>query len=148
MIPGRGCKRLQKRTRCLARAAAARDSMDPMSVASAGFLDVPDAGHALQVAAQLALAATLGGVLGYERQRLGKAAGTRTHMLVALGAALFALVAVESGMSASDLSRVIQGIVAGVGFLGAGTILKVGAHEEVHGLTTAAGLWFTAAVGT
>jgi putative Mg2+ transporter-C (MgtC) family protein len=79
---------------------------------------------------------------------MGKAAGLRTHMLVALGAALFVLAPLEAGMTVADASRVIQGIVAGIGFLGAGAILKIIERREVEGLTTAAGIWFTAAVGT
>lgn len=67
---------------------------------------------------RLALAAILGGMLGYDRERAGKAAGLRTHMLVSVGSALFVLIPQQAGLSDSDLSRVIQGIVAGVGFLG------------------------------
>ena len=69
---------------------------------------------------RLVLAAALGGLLGYEREQRGKAAGLRTHMLVALGAALFVLVPQQSGMSNTDMSRVIQGVITGMGFLGAG----------------------------
>jgi len=68
-------------------------------------------------------------------------------MLVALGAALFTVAPLEAGMSIGDLSRVFQGIAAGIGFLGAGTILKLTGGEEIKGLTTAAGLWLTAAIG-
>jgi uncharacterized membrane protein YhiD involved in acid resistance len=91
----------------------------------------------------------LGGALGWERERAGKAAGMRTHMLVAMGAAFFVFVPQQSGMSAEGLGRVIQGLVAGIGFLGAGAILKPseGDDSQVRGLTTAAGIWFTAAVG-
>jgi putative Mg2+ transporter-C (MgtC) family protein len=71
----------------------------------------------------------------------------RTHILVALGSALFVLAGREAGFSASDTSRVVQGIIAGIGFLGAGTILKLADRGEVHGLTTAATIWVTAAVG-
>ncbi len=75
------------------------------------------------------------------------AAGLRTHILVAIGAALIVLSGIQSGFSDADSSRVIQGIVAGIGFLGAGTILKIGERVEVHGLTTAASIWLTAGVG-
>ncbi|RYY93505.1 MAG: MgtC/SapB family protein, partial [Comamonadaceae bacterium] len=72
----------------------------------------------------------------------------RTHMLVAIGSALFVLVPQQTGIVPADMSRVIQGLIAGVGFLCAGTILKHGKDEQqVHGLTTAAGLWMTAAIG-
>ena len=68
-------------------------------------------------------------------------------MLVALGAALFVLIPQQSGVSDADLTRVLQGLVAGVGFLGAGCIIKGQAEEEVKGLTTAANIWLTAAIG-
>jgi putative Mg2+ transporter-C (MgtC) family protein len=97
---------------------------------------------------RLALAAALGAVMGYQRERVHSTAGLRTHILVCLGAAFFVLASVEAGQTSADVSRVIQGIVAGVGFLGAGTILKVGDRLEVHGLTTAASIWLTAAIGT
>jgi putative Mg2+ transporter-C (MgtC) family protein len=86
-------------------------------------------------------------LLGIEREQKGKAAGVRTHMLVAIGAALFVLLSQQAGMPSSDMSRVIQGIIAGIGFLGAGTILKSDNDEQVKGLTTAAGIWLTAAIG-
>lgn len=111
------------------------------------FSDLPDLEHATRVSVRLLLAATLGGVLGYEREHKGKAAGLRTHMLVAVGAALFVLVPLEAGMPLEDASRVIQGIIAGIGFLGAGTILKGNSAQDVKGLTTAAGIWLTAAIG-
>jgi putative Mg2+ transporter-C (MgtC) family protein len=98
---------------------------------------------------RLLIAAILGGILGFEREHKGKAAGVRTHMLVAIGAALFVLVPSMSGSQADAMSRVLQGVIAGIGFLGAGTILKGKEDEEGHvkGLTTAAGLWMTAAIG-
>lgn len=98
-------------------------------------------------AARLVLAGVLGALLGIQRERVHSAAGLRTHILVALGAALFVLAEVESGADQAALSRVIQGIVAGIGFLGAGAILKIGDRVEVMGLTTAASIWITAAVG-
>ena len=111
------------------------------------FSDVPDAAQVTRIVLRLLLAAALGGVLGYERERRGKAAGVRTHMLVALGAALFVLVPQQAGVSDADMTRVIQGVVAGIGFLGAGAIIKGSAEESVKGLTTAAGIWLTAAIG-
>jgi putative Mg2+ transporter-C (MgtC) family protein len=111
------------------------------------FSDIPDFEHAIRVSVRLLLAAVLGGVLGYEREYKGKAAGLRTHMLVSLGAALFVLVPLEGGMPLEDLSRVMQGIITGIGFLGAGTILKGNSIQDVKGLTTAAGIWLTAAIG-
>jgi putative Mg2+ transporter-C (MgtC) family protein len=111
------------------------------------FADVPDAAQVTRIVLRLALAAALGGILGYERERQGKAAGVRTHMLVALGAALFVLVPQQAGVEGGDMTRVIQGVVVGIGFLGAGSIIKGGAEEDVKGLTTAAGIWLTAAIG-
>ncbi|HVJ84993.1 MAG TPA: MgtC/SapB family protein [Caulifigura sp.] len=111
------------------------------------FSDVPSLAEVLRIAVRLLVAALLGGVLGYERAKAGKSAGLRTHMLVALGSALFALIPSQAGMKLEDMSRVVQGIVTGIGFIGAGSILKHSATHEVHGLTTAAGLWLTAAIG-
>ncbi len=114
---------------------------------AAEFSDLPDIEQATRVMVRLLLAALLGGLLGIERESHGKAAGVRTHMLVAMGAALFVLVSQQAGMLEADISRVVQGVVAGVGFLGAGAILKLDGEEKVKGLTTAAGIWLTAAIG-
>jgi len=86
-------------------------------------------------------------MLGYERESKGKAAGLRTHMLVALGAALFIMAPSLAEFEDTSLSRIIQGLVAGIGFLGAGAIVKGKPGEEVEGLTTAASIWMTAAIG-
>jgi putative Mg2+ transporter-C (MgtC) family protein len=96
---------------------------------------------------QLLAAMLMGAVVGLQRQHVGQAAGLRTHMLVAMGRALFVLVPLEVGMSWSDISRVMQGVLTGLGFIGAGAILKGTGGHEVHGLTTAAGIWMTAAIG-
>jgi putative Mg2+ transporter-C (MgtC) family protein len=93
------------------------------------------------------LAAMLGGLIGYQRERVGKEAGLRTHMLVALGAALYILVPQQAGIESADLMRVLQGLVAGIGFLGAGTIVKHSTVGKVQGLTTAASIWLTSAIG-
>jgi len=111
------------------------------------FAQLPAAGEVLAVLARIATAIALGALLGEERQRAGKAAGLRTHMLVALGSALFVLFPLEAGMPPTDISRVIQGVATGIGFIGAGTVLKRTNPEEVHGLTTAASIWLTAAIG-
>ena len=105
----------------------------------------PDLGALGHVASRLVAAAVLGGLIGLERERAGKAAGIRTHMMVALGAALFVLVPIAAGLEPGDLSRVIQGIAAGMGFLGGGTIVK--RADDIEGLTSAATIWFTGAVG-
>jgi putative Mg2+ transporter-C (MgtC) family protein len=113
------------------------------------FSDITDASQVTRVIVRLLIAAVLGGILGFEREHKGKAAGVRTHMLVSMGAALFVLVPRLAGADDAALSRVVQGIVAGIGFLGAGTILKGRELNTAHvkGLTTAAGLWMTAAIG-
>jgi putative Mg2+ transporter-C (MgtC) family protein len=111
------------------------------------FSDLPTAVEFTRVILRLAIAAILGALLGLEREHSGKAAGVRTHMLVAVGAAIFVLVPQQMQMPDAELSRVIQGVITGVGFLGAGTILKSTSEETVKGLTTAAGLWLTAAIG-
>lgn len=113
----------------------------------AEFSDLTDPALMTRAILRLLVAALLGGLLGWEREHQGKAAGVRTHMLVAMGAALFVLVSQQVGMQVDDMSRVVQGITAGVGFLCAGTILKGNRLDDVKGLTTAAGLWLTAAVG-
>ena len=94
------------------------------------------------------LAVALGAGIGYQRERAGKAAGLRTLVLVATGAALFTVVSIFGfGVEGVDISRVAAGVVVGVGFLGAGVILRGRSEEEVAGLTTAATIWVTAGVG-
>lgn len=113
------------------------------------FSDIADVSQLTLIAVRLVMAALLGAILGFERESQGKSAGVRTHMLVSIGAALFVLVPDISGAEHDAISRVVQGVVAGIGFLGAGTILKnsdLDTHQ-VKGLTTAAGLWMTAAIG-
>ncbi len=113
----------------------------------AEFSDIPDAAQLTRLTLRLLIAAALGGLLGYERELQGKSAGMRTHMLVAIGAALFVLIPQQAGASNEDLSRVLQGLIAGVGFLGAGSIIVGTKDAETKGLTTAAGIWVTAAIG-
>lgn len=111
------------------------------------LLNVPDGTQVGQIVGRTLVAAFLGGVLGYEREQKGKAAGIRTHMLVALAAAFFVIIPLQAGMSENELSRVLQGLAAGVGFLGAGAIVKQSEQGHVLGLTTAAGIYFTTAIG-
>jgi putative Mg2+ transporter-C (MgtC) family protein len=108
---------------------------------------LPDRTELAHVVIRLTAALVLGAVVGYEREQAGKAAGLRTHMLVAMGTALFVLAASQSGMNLDGVSRVIQGLATGIGFIGAGAILKLSATREIQGLTTAAGIWVTAAIG-
>jgi putative Mg2+ transporter-C (MgtC) family protein len=120
---------------------------DISSLVVAEFSDLSDVTEFTRLILRLAIAAALGGLLGWERERSGKAAGMRTHMLVAMGAALFVLIPQQMNRSAADRARALQGVIPGVGFLGAGTILKSANEATVKGLTTAAGLWLTAAIG-
>jgi putative Mg2+ transporter-C (MgtC) family protein len=111
---------------------------------AAGF---PDAASMVRITVRLIVAMIFGAVIGIQRERAGKPAGLRTHMMVALGAAVFIMASGEFGMNADSISRVIQGLVTGIGFLGAGAILKLYDKRAVEGLTTAAGIWITAALG-
>lgn len=110
------------------------------------FSDLGDPSDITRVCVRLFVATVLGAVLGFERESVGAPAGLRTHMLVSLGSALFILVPLQAGMSLEDMSRVLQGVTAGIGFLGAGAIIKL-QNEGIKGLTTAASIWLTAAVG-
>ena len=101
----------------------------------------------IRVVIRLLAALILGGVIGMQRERTGKPAGFRTHMLVCLGTAVLVISCSGVGMAFDAMSRVIQGLVTGIGFIGAGTILKLSREEEIKGLTTAAGIWITAAIG-
>lgn len=111
------------------------------------FSDLGDTRGITQVVIRLMVAVALGAMLGYERESVGASAGLRTHMLVSLGSALFVLIPLQAGMPINDLSRVLQGVTAGIGFIGAGAILKLKDENQITGLTTAAGVWLTAAVG-
>ncbi len=111
------------------------------------FSDIPDLSTMTSIILRLAIAALLGGILGFERERKARSAGIRTHMLVAVGAALFVIGPMQVGMPMADMSRVLQGIVQGIGFLGAGAIIVRSSRHQVEGLTTAANIWATAAIG-
>ncbi|MEE9366319.1 MAG: MgtC/SapB family protein [Dehalococcoidales bacterium] len=100
----------------------------------------------LEMVLRLLLAAALGAIIGYQRERAGKQAGLRTHILISVGAALISLLSIYGFGAASDPARVAAGVVVGVGFLGAGVIL----HRQggiVAGLTTAATIWVVAGIG-
>lgn len=108
---------------------------------------LPDPAQAVRLGLRLLTAMIAGAIIGFEREQTGKSAGLRTHMMVALSSALFVLGPIEAGLTPDDVSRVIQGVAAGIGFIGAGAILKRKDESEIYGLTTAAGIWFTAAAG-
>src|SRR5215212_10769815 len=108
---------------------------------------LPNARQLVHVIIRLVAATLLGAIVGIQRERAGKPAGLRTHILVTLGTTVFVLACSGVGMSLDGLSRVIQGIVTGIGFIGAGSILKLNEERDIQGLTTAAGVWMTAAIG-
>jgi len=98
---------------------------------------------------RLTIAVFLGGIVGAERQLAGHSAGLRTHVMVALGSAVFTLAGIATaGGDLHQVTRVIQGVAAGVGFLGAGAILRMDGDTKVKGLTTAGSIWVAAAMGT
>ena len=99
----------------------------------------------LELIVQLVVAGVLGGLIGAEREYRAKVAGTRTHLLVALGAALMMIVSRYGFGGQGDPSRVAAQIVSGIGFIGAGAIMVH--RQAVHGLTTAAGIWVAAGIG-
>jgi putative Mg2+ transporter-C (MgtC) family protein len=107
--------------------------------------DLPDARSLVRVTLRLLMALGLSACVGWERERGGKAAGLRTHMLVSLGAALFVVAVGQAG--GAELSRVAQGVAAGIGFIGGGVILKLPSERRIKGLTTAASVWLCAAIG-
>ncbi len=102
---------------------------------------------ATRMIVRLLVAIILGGAIGLNRQQLGKAAGLRTHILVCVGSALFVLAGLEAQMYSADLSRIVQGVVTGIGFLGGGVILKLTRKRQIRGVTTAATVWLTCGVG-
>lgn len=108
---------------------------------------MPNANNLVRFLLRLAVASLLGALIGLQRQRAGKPAGLRTHMLVTLGTTVFMLACISAGITADGVSRVIQGIATGIGFIGAGSILKLSEERSVQGLTTAASIWVSAAVG-
>jgi putative Mg2+ transporter-C (MgtC) family protein len=98
----------------------------------------------LNMVLRILVALVLGGAIGFQREREGKEAGLRTHILISVGSALFTVISVFA--FGDDPARIASGIVAGIGFIGAGTILKR-EGGAVKGLTTAASIWITSAIG-
>jgi putative Mg2+ transporter-C (MgtC) family protein len=111
------------------------------------FADLANFGQACRLAVRLLVALALGSLLGYEREHVGKPAGLRTHMLVALGAALVTAAVELADLGVAEVGRAVQGLAAGVGFIGGGAILKLSEDKTIRGLTTAASLWVAAGVG-
>lgn len=108
---------------------------------------LPDTQQFVRVLIRLFAAVLLGAVIGLQREWVGKPAGIRTHVLATLGACVFTLASLGFGMGEDGLSRVVQGIVTGIGFLGAGSILKLDDKRDIQGLTTAASIFMSAAIG-
>ena len=107
-------------------------------------------GHQLALILIRLLSATLlGAAIGFEREKAGKPAGLRTHILVGAGTTVFILGCLGAGFNANSdaISRVIQGIITGIGFVGAGSIMKRETDKNIQGITTSAGIWMTAAIG-
>jgi len=104
---------------------------------------------AVEMVLRLLLATALGAAIGYQRERAKKPAGLRTHILIALGSALFTVVSVFGFGDTADVARVAAGVVTGIGFIGAGVIFRGlrGNKGHVVGLTTAASIWVAAAIG-
>jgi putative Mg2+ transporter-C (MgtC) family protein len=119
-----------------------------VSTLASEFSDLVDPAGLTQLVTRIVLATVLAAVVGYERERRGSSAGLRTHMMVGLAVSLLVVASEQSGMDRENVSRVIQGVFAGIGFLGAGAIIKQDASDQVRGLTTAATLWATAAIAT
>jgi putative Mg2+ transporter-C (MgtC) family protein len=114
--------------------------------------DITKGASITEVAIRLTAAAVMGGIIGWDRERADKPAGIRTHMLVALGSCSFTLLGFEVGAHLSprtgdgfDPTRVLQGVIGGIGFLGAGAIIQNRGH--VSGITTAASVWVAGALG-
>jgi len=101
----------------------------------------------IEAGLRLMLAAVLGGAIGFQREKANKPAGLRTHILICLGSALFTVVSVLGFTGNVDPSRIAAGVVTGIGFIGAGVIFRGMRGDKVMGITTAASIWVTAAIG-
>lgn len=108
---------------------------------------LPDTRELIRVTIRLLAAMLLGAIVGLERVIDGQTGGVENSHVVALGSALFVIVPLELGMPLAEVARIAQGVATGIGFIGAGAILKLSEEREIQGLTTAAGIWMTAAVG-
>lgn len=108
---------------------------------------LPDKRQLIHLLIKLVAAILLGAAIGFQRELAGKPAGIKTHILATLGTTVFVLACMNAGFQNDALSRVIQGVVTGIGFLGAGAILKLDDKRDIKGLTTAASIWTAAAIG-
>lgn len=101
----------------------------------------------IEVGLRLVLAAFLGAAIGFEREKSHKPAGLRTHILICMGSALFTVVSIYGFSGTVDPARIAAGVVTGIGFIGAGVIFRGMRGDKVVGITTAASVWVTAAIG-
>ena len=101
----------------------------------------------LEMVIRLLAAAGMGAAIGYQRERAKKPAGLRTHILISVGSALFTVASLFGFGPGADTARVAAGVVAGIGFIGAGAIIRRGGGDMLTGLTTAATIWAVAAIG-
>jgi putative Mg2+ transporter-C (MgtC) family protein len=110
---------------------------------------IPDGRQLGVIMIRLIAAVLMGALIGLERETAGRTAGLRTHILVASGTAVLVLATLGAGMGVDSdaMSRVMQGIITGIGFVGAGSILKRAKADEIEGVTTSAAIWMTAAIG-
>jgi len=116
-------------------------------IASELFRGLPDPELLIRFMVRILAALLFGAMIGLQRAYVGKAAGMRTHVLVCTGTCLFVVAAIGAGFKDDAVSRVIQGVVTGIGFIGAGTIVKRNQESDVQGLTTASGIWMTSGIG-
>ena len=96
---------------------------------------------------RLLLAAGLAAIIGFQREKAGKPAGLRTHILIGMGSALFTIVSIYGFGGTADPARIAAGVVTGIGFIGAGVIFRGMRGDKVMGITTAASIWVTSAIG-
>ncbi len=101
----------------------------------------------LTMALRILLAAVFGALVGWQRERAGKAAGLRTNMLICMGATIFTVTSIYGFANSADPSRIAAGVVTGVGFIGAGSIILRREERYIQGLTTAATIWIVAGIG-
>jgi len=123
------------------------DTNLPSAIASELWGSLPDLQQLLRLSIRLLVALIAGATIGAQREATGKSAGLRTHVLVALGSAIFVLAGFEYGFGNDPMSRLIQGLTTGIGFIGGGAILKLAQDRAIKGLTTAGSIWATAAIG-
>lgn len=117
------------------------------TISSELFKGIPETDLLVRFLFRILAALIFGALIGLQRASVGKAAGMRTHVLVSTGTCLFVVASLGAGFGDDAVSRVVQGIITGIGFIGAGTIVKADHESQVQGLTTASGIWMTSGIG-